>query len=116
MLGKALRAWVELRAPRVEIRYSGVVSLNIKNERVVALAEEAAALTGQTKTGVIETALERLIEAEREETVEERIARRRAASEITLAQIRAQMRPEFFRMTRQQIDDEMYDEAGLPVW
>ena len=37
------------------------MSLNIKNERVHALAREAARVTGKTQTGVIEEALERLL-------------------------------------------------------
>ena len=38
------------------------MSLNIKNERVHALAREAAAITGRTQTGAIEEALRRLLE------------------------------------------------------
>ena len=37
------------------------MSLNIKNERVHELAREAARRTGQSQTGVIEQALERLL-------------------------------------------------------
>lgn len=37
------------------------MSLNIKNQRVHALAREAARVTGQTQTGVIEEALELLL-------------------------------------------------------
>jgi antitoxin VapB len=37
------------------------MGLNIKNERVHALAREAARLTGKTQTGAIEEALERLL-------------------------------------------------------
>lgn len=39
------------------------MGLNIKNERVHALAKRAAEVTGKTQTGVIEEALERLLEA-----------------------------------------------------
>lgn len=39
------------------------MSLNIKNERVHALAREAAAVTGKSQTGAIEEALERLLAA-----------------------------------------------------
>ena len=35
------------------------MSLNIKNERVHALAREAARITGKSQTGVIEEALEK---------------------------------------------------------
>lgn len=37
------------------------MSLNIKNERVHALAREAARLTGKNQTSVIEEALEKLL-------------------------------------------------------
>lgn len=37
------------------------MSLNIKNERVHALAREAARVTGKSQTGAIETALEKLL-------------------------------------------------------
>lgn len=39
------------------------MGLNIKNERVHALAKRAAQVTGKTQTGAIEEALERLLEA-----------------------------------------------------
>ena len=37
------------------------MALNIKNERVHALAREAARVTGKSQTGAIEEALERLL-------------------------------------------------------
>ncbi len=54
------------------------MSLNIKNERVHALAREAARITGKSQTSVIEEALVRLlrdygadpVEAERQRRVE----------------------------------------------
>lgn len=39
------------------------MGLNIKNERVHALAREAATITGKSQTGAIEEALERLLAA-----------------------------------------------------
>lgn len=39
------------------------MGLNIKNERVHALAREAAAITGKSQTGAIEEALQRLLAA-----------------------------------------------------
>lgn len=39
------------------------MGLNIKNDRVHALAREAARVTGKSQTGAIEEALERLLEA-----------------------------------------------------
>lgn len=39
------------------------MGLNIKNERVHALAKRAAEVTGKTQTGAIEEALERLLKA-----------------------------------------------------
>jgi antitoxin VapB len=58
------------------------MALNIKNERVHALAREAAHLTGKTQTSVIEQALEELLarhsaergEAERRDRVDRILA------------------------------------------
>jgi antitoxin VapB len=48
------------------------VSLNIKNERVHALAREVAARTGQSQTSVIEEALQRyLADLDREKRYDE---------------------------------------------
>lgn len=87
------------------------VSLNIKNERVHALAREAARLTGKTQTSAIEEALERLIaDRRRDEGAAAREARiDQVFAEIDALPITAAHREE----TRRQMDD-MYDEQGLP--
>lgn len=46
------------------------MALNIKNERVHALAREAAHLTGKTQTSVIEQALEELLARHGDESAE----------------------------------------------
>jgi antitoxin VapB len=89
------------------------VSLNIKNERVHALAREAARITGKTQTSAMEEALTLLLEkygdrhAERERTalkmrIRERAAEaRRAEDDLPPSEI---MTPE-----------DLYDpETGLP--
>lgn len=58
------------------------MGLNIKNERVHALAREAARVTGKTQTSAIEEALERLLAAHGEDPAraraQERMCRVRA--------------------------------------
>ncbi|MFD1717343.1 type II toxin-antitoxin system VapB family antitoxin [Georgenia deserti] len=88
------------------------MSLNIKNERVHALAREAARVTGTSQTSAIETALERLLaehgvdlaRAERDRRIAEildisRSWNPRAGSHDVLAS-----------------DEDLYDaETGLPA-
>jgi antitoxin VapB len=88
------------------------MSLNIKNERVHALAREAARLTGQSQTSVIERALEELLARESRES--EREERRQQIEEL-LAEIDARTTDED-RARARQIMEDMYDENGLPVW
>lgn len=86
------------------------MSLNIKNERVHALAREAAEVTGRSQTGAIELALERLLEEHR---AEQRKLDKQQRGEALLEWIRANITDE----DRQAIDravEEMYDEDGLP--
>lgn len=86
------------------------MSLNIKNERVHALAREAAEVTGRSQTGAIELALEKLLEEHR---AEQRKLHKRERGEALLAWIRANITDE----DRAAIDravEEMYDEDGLP--
>lgn len=86
------------------------MSLNIKNERVHALAREAAEVTGRSQTGAIELALERLLEEHR---AEQRKLDKQKRIDDLLAWIRANITDE----DRAAIDravEEMYDEDGLP--
>lgn len=86
------------------------MALNIKNERVIALAQRASALTGSTQTGAIELALTELI-ADRE--------RRASASRLdliwqTLDVVDAQM-GEAEREAMQRTMDDLYGDDGLPA-
>ncbi len=87
------------------------MSLNIKNEHVHELAREAALLTGQSQTSVIERALEEFLARERREP--EREVRKRRVDEL-LEQIDARTTDED-RARARQIMEDMYDENGLPV-
>ena len=76
------------------------MSLNIKNERVHAMAREAAARLGTTQTGAIEEALRRLLAEDTDA--------RRARIDVILADMRE-------RIGNARLDiDELYDERGLP--
>ena len=92
------------------------MGLNIKNERVCALAKRVAAESGQTQTGAIESALERYLEQLLADTEEARRAavasQRKARLERTLTLIDAERDPN--APSVEQIMDEMYDELGLP--
>ncbi len=84
------------------------MGLNIKNERVHALAREAAARTGQTQTSVIETALERLL-AELDKPAPEVV---RAKVDVILAAVDIEMTED---MRAALLADDLYDENGLPA-
>ena len=85
------------------------MSLNIKNDRVHALAREAARRTGLSQTSVIEDALKRLLadldtpqadaRLEQVDMVLERV------DSIVTDEIRAAIRADL---------DDLYDESGLP--
>lgn len=86
------------------------MSLNIKNERVHALAQEAARRTGKTQTSVIEEALERLL-AELDRTGAEEARRRRV--DFLLADMHARVTDEDRAVMS---TDILYDEeTGLPA-
>ncbi len=80
------------------------MSLNIKNERVHALAREAARLTGKNQTSVIEEALEKLL-AELSRTQE--IQRRHDLIRAIQADIAST--PAGITI------EDLYDEDGLPA-
>lgn len=84
------------------------MSLNIKNERVHALAREAARRTGQSQTSVIEEALTRLLE---------QVSERRADTGIDRAQaIAADFEHRLSATDRRRLTtDDIYDEHGLPT-
>ena len=85
------------------------MSLNIKNERVHALAREAARRTGRSQTSVIEDALLRLL-ADLEGPQE--LDRRRASSEAIAHAFRARLSETDLQ---QLTADTLYDERGLPA-
>ncbi|KRB76192.1 hypothetical protein ASE01_14345 [Nocardioides sp. Root190] len=90
------------------------MSLNIKNERVHALAREAARVTGKSQTGVIEEALVRLLAEYGADPAE--VERRRRLDVVHDIQVRFAALPEATGEDRILTDDDLYDPAtGLPV-
>jgi antitoxin VapB len=87
------------------------MSLNIKNERVHALAREAARRTGATQTSVIEQALEQLLASLDDHAGDEARRRRLAA---LMAEIRAETTEQDLAEVQRTMD-QMYDEHGLPA-
>lgn len=82
------------------------MALNIKNAETERLAEEVAALTGETKTGAITVALrERRERLRAAETLGDRRARVQRALEEVWAQIPAELldRPPLTRAEREEI-------------
>lgn len=94
------------------------MSLNIKNERVHALAREAARVLGTTQTGAIEVALTRLLDAEGVDLAAADLERRRRRVADLLTKIdahRAELEAQGIVMPDSQTAfDELYDEHGLP--
>lgn len=87
------------------------MSLNIKNQRVHALAKEAARRTGATQTSVIEQALERLL-ASLDAAAEDEA--RRARLSALMVEIRETTTEEDRKAAKQAMQD-LYDEHGLPA-
>lgn len=87
------------------------MSLNIKNERVHALAREAARRTGTTQTSVIEQALEQLL-ASLDSAPEEEA--RRARLSALMAEIRDTTTGED-RTAAKRVMQDLYDDHGLPA-
>lgn len=87
------------------------MGLNIKNERVCALAKQAAQLTGKNQTSVIEEALEKLIaDHEAAEAERERERRNRFDMALTALQKRWDEAP-----GPHLTDADLYDSVtGLP--
>lgn len=87
------------------------MSLNIKNERVHALARQVAQRTGATQTSAIEEALERRLH---DLDAHDREAARRRRLMRLMDEIEATTTDEQRGATRQ-VQDEMYDDNGLPA-
>ena len=84
------------------------MSLNIKNERVHALAREAARRTGKSQTSVIEEALRQYLNDLDE-------VRRKAERHAELDEVIAQMQREFRGVDLYGAIEDLYDpETGLP--
>lgn len=91
------------------------MSLNIKNEHVHDLAREAARRTGTNQTSAIEAALEEYL-ARLALSDEGRPADpRRARIEEVLARVDALVTDADRRRVRE-IEEGLYDDAGLPSW
>jgi antitoxin VapB len=85
-------------------------TLNLKNPEVYRLAQELSAATGESMTEAVRASLqERLdrINGAREAEIERRIRRMSELAEMIRERI-----PE--GITREALDDLMYDEHGLP--
>lgn len=90
------------------------MSLNIKNERVHALAREAARVTGKSQTSAIEEALEKLLAEYGEDPVE--AERKRRLDIIRQIQLEVANLPEAEGEDRIRSEEDLYDpETGLPV-
>ena len=88
------------------------MSLNIKNERVHALARRAAALTGRTQTGAIEEALERLLTELGEDPDDQR-----TAAKVDLVHdiaLRYRATPTVGDVQIRRVEDLYDDATGLP--
>jgi antitoxin VapB len=87
-------------------------TLNLKNPEVYRLASELAAVTGESMTEAVRLSLEeRLDRVTRRRDVE--VERRIRRIQELAAEIRKRL-PEGISM--QEIDEQMYDENGLPRW
>lgn len=90
------------------------MSLNIKNERVHALAREAARVTGKTQTSAIEEALVKLLATYGVDPVE--AERQRRLDLVHEIQVRFAALPDATGDDRILSDDDLYDrDTGLPV-
>ncbi|MBM7517239.1 type II toxin-antitoxin system VapB family antitoxin [Nocardioides nitrophenolicus] len=90
------------------------MSLNIKNERVHALAREAARITGKSQTSVIEEALVKLLAEYGLDPVE--ADRKRRMDAVTQIALEWQDLPVLDGEDRIREVEDLYDtETGLPV-
>ncbi|MDZ7628318.1 MAG: type II toxin-antitoxin system VapB family antitoxin [Parvularculaceae bacterium] len=86
-------------------------ALNIKDPEVAAMARKLAKLKGQSITEAVAGALAASLENASADDAARRSARERRVDELLNA-IRAEAGGDFPSM--RQIDEEMYDENGLP--
>ena len=91
------------------------MAMNIKNERIHALAREAGRRTGTTQTSAVEAALEVYLSALPEDVAEARASDERAKKVRALvADFNAGLTEDDRRGIRMTMRT-MYDESGLPV-
>lgn len=90
------------------------MAMNIKNERVHALAREAAQRTGATQTSALEVALERYLMTLDEEGSASGRDAKLARAHVIVDQMRTTMSAADREAMRTDLD-EMYDEHGLPA-
>jgi antitoxin VapB len=88
------------------------MSLNIKNERAVALVRELAARTGSSQTAAVEDAVARRL-AELERGDDASAESRRAAAEQVLGEL-AKTLTEDDRSAIARAESDLYDDVGLP--
>lgn len=88
------------------------MSLNIKNERTVALVRELAAATGESQTSAVEQAVRERLERVTTTTQAGASAERLASARRLIAEIHKSMTDED-RAAIRSAQDDMYDENGL---
>lgn len=94
------------------VGYHGTMGLNIKNERVHALAREAARVTGKSQTSAIEEALELLLRARGADPAGTRIIERIDVVRALALEYAAD--PGHLDRTVRTIEDLYDDATGLP--
>jgi antitoxin VapB len=91
----------------------GTMAMNIKSERVHALAREAARRTGQSQVAVLESALERYLQALADERGEDATAERLARAADVLHEVDVLLTDED-RAAISEAAELLYDDRGLP--
>jgi antitoxin VapB len=89
------------------------VSLNIKNERTVALVRELARRSGTSQTAAIEDAVARRL-AELGTDAEAHVDSRRDAAEQVLADLRRRLTAAD-KKAIERAEADLYDDRGLPA-
>lgn len=88
------------------------MSMNIKDERVHAMARELAARRGTTVTDAVRQALRAELERQPKPQAPDGIEARKAAIRAICARFSA--RPEWRGRSSKEFQDALYDDTGLP--
>jgi len=88
------------------------MSLNIKNERTVALVRELAAATGESQTSAVEEAVRERLERVTAATLADASAERLASARAIIKDIHDSM-TDGDRAAIRAAQDDLYDENGL---